>query len=467
MKYEELKGLIRSKVESELDFDFDSKPIIVETITEKIIATEFNKNFYRGEGHTTSSHLLPSLELNYMARTIALLRGIGTSLFAVQQVLFRSQKSTPAESTGWVYAIPSQFFASTKAVEDLEEFLDSTLSNRDIEPPRRYFLQSGSLRNEIESERIQVVAHIGSKILSAESQSRAKTLRETITRTLFWLKTSISHPIFLLIGPEYIVEVQAIQLCQDRQRGILITTQSQLLATPLVFKSKLKANRVMYWYSNNSIQISKQKNLDLDYSYLTQPAISEHFVWTSSWCKILEEHNPNAVITVLGPILFKNLSKYLKSDRKKLPHTKEILVFDITPKINAGNDSIYSEHEMTQFVLDVIEGIKAKYPNALIKLKPKRKYTSDDSVSYCDFLESQALNIQILKWSSDIGTEISKSDLVICIPYSSPALLAKFLDIPTVFYTPSVDFNLERIHEDILVVQGLSEFQRFLNEFDN
>lgn len=467
MRYEEQKGLIRTKVESELDFDFDNKPLIIEAITEKIIATEFNKNFYRGEGHTTSSHLLPSLELNYMARMIALLRGIGTSLFAVQQVLLKSKKSNPAESTGWVYAIPSQFFTSTKAVEELEEFLDSTLRNRDIEPPGRYFLQSGSLRNEIESEKIQVVAHIGSKILSTESQSRAKTLRETITRTLFWLKTSVSHPIFLLIGPEYIVEVQAIQLCQNRQREILITTQSQLLATPLVFKSKLKANRVMYWYSNNSIQILKQTNLNLDYSYLAQPAISEHFVWTSTWGKFLEEYNKNAVITVVGPILFKNLSKYVKIEKRTHSETKEILIFDVTPKTNAGADSIYSEKEMTQFVSDIVVATNISYPNALIKLKPKRRYTSDDSISYRDFLETLSPRIQILKWDTEIGNEISKSDLVICVPYSSPALIAKYLGIPIIFYTPSLEFKLDLMHEDILVVQGSTELRRFLQELDN
>ena len=75
--------------------------------------------------------------------------------------------------------------------------------------------------------------------------------------------------------------------------------------------------------------------------------------------------------------------------------------------------------------------------------------------------------IQILKWDSDIGNEISKSDLVICVPYSSPALIAKYLGIPTIFYTPSLDFKLDLIHEDILVVQGSTELRRFLKELEN
>ena len=467
VSYEDQKRLIRSQVASQFDFDFDNKLIIMESIVEKIMAREFNQTFYRGEGETTSTHMASSPQLNYKTRTVALLRGLGTTLFAIKEVLLQPKKSRSAESIGWVYAIPSQFFATTNEIRDLVEFLDSTLSNREIEPPSKYLLQSGSFQNQIESERIHVVPHIGSKILSMESESRIKTVREVINRTLFWLKTSMSHPIFVLIGPEYIVEVPAIKLRINCDREVLITTQSQLLATPLVFKSSMKVSRVMYWYSNNSFQISKQTNAEIDYSYLTQPEISEHFVWTSTWGKILQEHNPDALVTVIGPIIFTKFSKLRKSDRKIRPHRTEILIFDITPKKNAGTDSIYSDHEMIDFVSDIIAVANAKYPDVLIKLKPKRKYTSNDSVVYSNFLESQSSNVQILKWNTDIGIEILNSDLVICIPFSSPALIAKFLDIPRVFYTPSVDFKLERIHEDILVLQGLSELQSFLAEFDN
>lgn len=464
--YEEQKSLIRSQVASEFDFDFDNKPIVIETITEKIMAREFNQTFYRGEGQTTGSHSASLLGQSHAARTIALLKGLGTAFFAIKLVLSESKKFRPAESIGWVYAIPSQFFVTANEINNLEEFLDSTLRNREIEPPEKYFLQSGALRNQAKSDRIKVVPHIGSKILSMESQSKIKTVCEIAARTLFWIKTSVYHPIFFMVGPEFVVEIPAIQSRINRQSEVLITTQSQLLSTPLVFKSKLKASRVMYWYSNNSMQISKQKSVNLDYSYLSQPVISDHFVWTSTWGKFLEERNTNAVITVIGPILFKNLSKYVKSEKIDLPQTKQILIFDVTPKKNAGVDSIYSEKEMTQFVSDIAGVTTAMYPNALIKLKPKRKYTSDDSISYCDFLEAHSSRIQILKWHSDIGNEISKSDLVICVPYSSPALIAKYLGIPTIFYTASVDFKLDPIHEDILVVQGPTELRRFLEELD-
>lgn len=465
--YQEKKCLIRSQVASELDFNFDHKTLVIETITEKIMARDFNQTFYRGEGQTTGSHSASFLAQNRMTRTIALLKGVGIAFFAIKLVLSESKKSKPAESIGWVYAIPSQFFATTNEISNLEDFLDFTLRDREIKPPERYLLQSGVLRNRVKSDRIRVVPHIGSKILSIESENRIKTVREIVTRTLFWIKKSLSHPLFVMVAPEFIVEIPGIQSRINRQSEVLITTQSQLLASPLVFKSKLKANRVMYWYSNNSMQISKKAGVSLDYSYLSQPVISEHFVWTSNWGKFLEEYNTNAVITVVGPILFKNLSKYIRGEKNKCSEIKKILIFDVTPKKNAAADSIYSEKEMTQFVSDIVVAANARYPNALIELKPKRKYTSDDSNSYCDFLEAQSSKIQILKWNSDLGNEISKSDLVICVPYSSPALIAKYLGIPTIFYTSSLDFKLDPVHEDILVVQGSLELRRFLEELDS
>jgi hypothetical protein len=463
--YQEEKCLIRSRVASEFDFNFDHKTLVIETITEKIMARDFNQTFYRGEGQTTGSNPASFLAQNHMTRLMALLRGLGTALFAIKQVLSESKKSRSAESIGWVYAIPSQFFATTNEINNLEDFLDSTLRDREIKPPEIYFLQSGVLRNRVKSDRIHVVPHIGSKILSMESQSRVKTVREIVTRALFWIKKSLTHPLFVMVGPEFIVEIPGIQSRINRQSEVLITTQSQLLASPLVFKSKLKAIRVMYWYSNNSMQISKNTSLNLDYSYLSQPVISDHFVWTSTWGKFLEENNENAVITVVGPILFKNLSRYGTSEKINRSQTKKLLIFDVTPKKNAGEDSIYSEKEMTQFVSDIAVAANALYPNVSIKLKPKREYTSDDSISYCEFLEAQSSRIQILKWDSDIGNEISKSDLVICVPYSSPALIAKYLGIPTIFYTPSLDFKLDLIHEDILVVQGSAELRRFLEDW--
>ena len=96
MTYQEEKCLIRSKVASEFDFNFDDKTLVIETITEKIMARDFNQTFYRGEGQTAGSHSATFLGQNHMTWTIALLRGLGTAFFSIKMVLSESKKSRPA-----------------------------------------------------------------------------------------------------------------------------------------------------------------------------------------------------------------------------------------------------------------------------------------------------------------------------------------------------------------------------------
>jgi polysaccharide biosynthesis PFTS motif protein len=164
----------------------------------------------------------------------------------------------------------------------------------------------------------------------------------------------------------------------------------------------------------------------------------------------------------IGPIIFRDLSQFGKSAKQKSYQVKTVTVFDVTPKMNAGKEAFYSDSVMINFIRDIRIAINSKYPSALIRLKPKRQYSSEDSFRYQEFLESHSSDLEILEWDSDIVAEILKSDLVVCIPYSSPALISKYLGVPTIFYSPTSDFNLEQTHEGVSVILGLNELQLFL-----
>ncbi len=467
VNFETHKALVRSQIASELSNQIDYKSPIIESITEKIMARQFNQNFDRGEGKTTDSHLTPSIKLSFKNQMRALGKGVGISGYTMIQVLKSKETLQTIENLGWVYAIPKQYIAEHEAIQDLEKFLDSTLRTQGLVPPARYMVQSGTISKQTKYGRVDLVPYIGSKILALENKKRFKTIGDLLKRTLVWIKASKSHPILFLIGPEYIVDVPAVKLRRMQVGDVLITTQSQLLAPPWVFKSSKTANRVMFWYSNNSSQILKEDKAKLDYTYLTQNQISKHFVWTPSWGKILKEYNPNSQVTPIGPVIFKDLSGYVDAPKEYTRDKKTILVFDVTPKVNASRDSFYSDTQMKQFISDIVWTINRKYPEAVIKLKPKREYSSGDSSVYQDFLKSQNSNINILRWNTNIINEIRKSDLVICIPFSSPALISKYLGVPTLFYSPSLEFNLEEKHEGISVVEGIDQLQLFLEKFEN
>ena len=462
MNFKEQKMTLRAQIESVTPREFDEGSILVDSITEKIMAFQFVQSFYRGDGDTTSKRGNSLTKLGLIVGLKSLIQGLGTSAYTIYQVSKSRHKSNPPNSLGWVYAIPPQYFANLEVLDDLEKFLDSTLSDSGIEPPAKYLLQSGTFKQHKKRLRIEVVAHIGASILALENQNRAETIRGLLQRTWSWLKISISHPLFLLVGPEYIVDLFAIKLRVNQSKDIYITTQSQLLAPALIFKTGMEAKRIMFWYSNNSTQITKRGQEFLDYSYLNQPQISTHYVWTSSWGKTLKEHNREALIETIGPVVFKTLEASFHEPNTRLKPIRKVTIFDVTPKKIVGEDSIYSDEVMKNFLADIILSVNAKHPESSIYLKPKREFSPKDSAKYRDFVLGQVPRIEILPWNSDIVNTIKSSDLVVCIPFSSPALISKHLGTPAIFYAPSPDFNLGGFHEDIPIIQGRNELCQFL-----
>ncbi len=465
MTYEEQKALVRSQVASKIQIQFESKSAILESITEKLMAREFNRTFYRGGGQTTNSLVQQIVNLDYKTRIRAVAKGIGISAYAIKRVALAEKNSENIESLGWVYAIPPQYLTEVDRVKDLEKFFDTTLNELNLEPPNKYIVQSGFLKNQVRTERLEIVSHLGSRILSEGNQAKLQTIRQILTRLLFWLGVSIRHPVFLLIGPEYIVDLLAIDKRKGRKNDLFVTSQTQILAPALVFKCSVGSRKIMYWYSNNSTQIFKESTQTFDYSYLSQPQISSHFVWTKSWGETLKEQNRKSQVTSIGPIIFRDLSEYRNRAEQKVEKLRTVTIFDITPKKSAGTDAFYSDSVMMKFIRDIRVAINSKYPSALLRLKPKREYSREDSLSYQDFLATQSPELEFLAWDSNIVDEILKSDLVICIPYSSPALISRYLRVPTVFYSPSLDFNLDKTHEGISVIQGLNELRLFLMTF--
>lgn len=461
--YEEQKAKLRAQLENEFKQMNNLDPILLDLVTEKIMAAGFNKEFYRGAGRTTTSFSSPPIILDFKTKYKALLRGIGISFFAIIEIVTTRKKIGSSMPLGLIYAIPSQHYASRHHRIKLIDFLDSTLIESGFESPSEYFLQSGTLRKNNGKDRVEVVAHIGSKILSSWGPSKTKVVYKIVTRTFAWLKISSSYPSFYLVGSEYIVDIPAIEIMkQQQQQFVLITTQSQLLAPPLVFKSELQASRIMYWYSDNSIQISTKNSIARDYSYLCQCSIDTHFVWTYSWAKILSKFNESSVIFPTGPVLFEPLKKKKEFSQLTRSRPKNILIFDVTPKEAADASSYYSERMITSFISDILEAVLGIFPNTEIRLKPKREYSKGDSIGYRNYLASKANLIEQLKPSAEIQREILNSDLVICVPFTSPGLVAVNLGIPTIYYSPSQDFELN--HESIKVIFGKESLKEFLHQ---
>jgi hypothetical protein len=458
--YEDEKARLRAQLENEFIRVKELESRFIDLVTEKIMSEGFNKEFYRGVGGTTSAFSGPPIRLNFKTKYKALLKSLGIILFTIVQIVKTRRKPGSSVPLGLIYAVPERHYASYRHRDKLKHFLDSTLIQSGIEPPLQYLLQSGTLRKFKNNESVEVVSHIGCKILSSWSPNKPKTLCEIVGRTFAWLKISSAHSSIFLVGGEYVVDSLAIEIMKQQQKFVLITTQSQLLAPPLLFKSEIHASRIMYWYSDNSIQISTKGSMPRDYSYLRQGDIDTHFVWTNSWARVLFKHNQSCLIIPIGPVLFEPLETKTVISKSPRTRPKNILIFDVTPKEGADPLSYYSEKIMTSFISDIVETVLGISPNSTIRLKPKRKYTKGDSVGYRNYLENKEDIIERLGFNSDLQREILNSDLVICVPFTSPGLVATYLEIPTIYYSSSQDYDLN--HESIRVISGRESLRKFL-----
>ena len=104
--------------------------------------------------------------------------------------------------------------------------------------------------------------------------------------------------------------------------------------------------------------------------------------------------------------------------------------------------------------MDIVEIVHDLAPSASLTLKPKRKYSDADDLAYVQLVKSLNARIKILDPTQDLVALIGDSDLVICVPFTSPAILAKSMGKQVFYYSPSLQFNLPLEYEGIQVISG-------------
>lgn len=252
----------------------------------------------------------------------------------------------------------------------------------------------------------------------------------------------------------------------------LITTQSHALIQPLIFqylKSFSHTKQIMIWYSSNNMRIHRTHELELiddDYSWLSVAAISKHYVWTENQKNCLSQFC-TAEFEVSGPFVFH--SKNLNSTSSINPFG--VLIFDVTPRLNMTESNIYAVKYVAAFIRDVVTIGKESVliPDFKIFLKPKRKYDSTRDPIYVSFINELQSNrvLSVLDAECNLYSAIAKSKLVICYPFTSPALIAKAMGKRVIFYVPANahDFSIPDNYEGVEVIKGYEALQKYLEVF--
>ena len=254
----------------------------------------------------------------------------------------------------------------------------------------------------------------------------------------------------------------------------IVTTQSQYLRLPYAFyiNDEYRMVRSMLWYSTNSNPIQNSKTHKLfDPEHFRFNRIDNHFVWTSEQKKFLEKYNPNAKINIVGAILFKPRQNI---ERNIHDLNQNIVIFDVTPFDGLDTEVLYNKEVLTDFIQDIVRTLSSSTNtnSSRLLLKPKRAYGRNlrgglsHSSEYIELLRKlHKLNsIELLKPDVDLYQLVGSASLVIGIPFTSPVILAKELNIPSFFYVPTSARNwaIGNNHDGIAIINGRENLNAFI-----
>lgn len=231
---------------------------------------------------------------------------------------------------------------------------------------------------------------------------------------------------------------------QSRPTLVAYNTSSARVRPPWTIAAHSEGCRILcYHYATNMDTIlPSSATASQSQSTWTPWALSwwpEVWVWDSTQKRFLEQvtERESKYIEV-GPVLF--VSTRSRFDLQKLP---QIALFDVTPQtwewlaLVAENYPYYTPTTCREFVELTVEVANSIGLGVLIK--SKRTPGSSADTSYLNALKrlSQRANVQIL--SPDVGVEelIKQTLASVSIPFSSPAVLARYMQRPSSYFDPT------------------------------
>ena len=209
-----------------------------------------------------------------------------------------------------------------------------------------------------------------------------------------------------------------------------------------------KFKTFMIPYSMNYSPLKFKKSGIVEYSphpYIMQLRVDEIWVWSPEDIKELKKMNVLAQPYVKKPILW-------YPDLKLLPikHSRfKITIFEVTPfnsetLANRGlNGNYYSCNTIQSFVKDIIE-ICSEISEELsikidIEIKQKRSFSKYHDQNYINFINRivDEKRLMVIDHNENLFSIIRASDLIISIPFSSPAYIARAIGKYAIFYDPT------------------------------
>ncbi|MAV57211.1 MAG: hypothetical protein CMI79_06810 [Candidatus Pelagibacter sp.] len=234
-------------------------------------------------------------------------------------------------------------------------------------------------------------------------------------------------------------------------------------------KNKVKRS-YLYFYSTNGDGVKTKYGYPQNNSNWPVTDYDNYLVWDNYQKKVLYEFGNlvKSKIITIGPMI-----NQIKSNDKDLILPKNyVSIFDITPYRLSNNltniFSIITPDYVNKFLNDIFNVCKDLDLSIVHKKKKKidKKILSKKYYNWLDVLEKDK---RYLSLNDNVSVEylIKNSKLVISFPYTSTSIIAKKLDIPTIFYDPSglIDINEKNFSHGIRVISDIDNLREFLSSF--
>tara|TARA_A100001011_G_scaffold400317_1_gene514072 strand:+ start:2742 stop:4073 length:1332 start_codon:yes stop_codon:yes gene_type:complete len=231
------------------------------------------------------------------------------------------------------------------------------------------------------------------------------------------------------------------------------------------YEAEKKGSRIsLYWYSTNSgpYDVGNHK-IESDIG-LKIMQWNHMIVWNEEQKKHWIKYCPKTHYKITGPIQFLDSDKKIGNYQSK----KLLGVFDVTPtrpilytSLGYAIPPYYSTELSFKFFSDIAS---LDTGNNTITLWKKKRIVGYDFINkgFVKKLNEQLTKKNIVPINPDIAVEkiIEKCNVVISMPYTSVAIIAKKYQIPSIFYDASGNINTSERH-GIPVLKNKDELNKW------
>ncbi len=222
---------------------------------------------------------------------------------------------------------------------------------------------------------------------------------------------------------------------------------------------------LFYFYSTNSQNYTTIKDKDPTPFGWRNTTWNNYLIWDKYQEKFLKNYTFNKKnIKAYGPIWFSDINT--KFNKPKLNF---ITVFDISPARDVFNktyivaESFPNYAFIIKFLNDIVKICEKN--DIIMVLKIKRTLTNIHHPKYIKFLNNFNLlnNTILLNPETSSSSIIEQSSKVISAPFCSPSIVAKNLNISSIYYDPlSIYLKNNPVAHNIEIIRGKDMLEKWI-----